>query len=56
MTLKQAAAKMKTSEATKKKTEYFKGQKCKNNIGRNEKCRERKRASETKNKNRKMAM
>ena len=40
MTLKQAASKMKTSEATKKKTENFKGQKCKNNISKNEKCRE----------------
>ena len=47
---------MKTSEATKKKTEYFRGQKCRNNIGKNEKCKERKSAGEKKNKNRKMAV
>ena len=47
---------MKTLEAMKKKTEYFRGQKCRNNISKNEKCKERKRASETKNKNRKMAV
>ena len=47
---------MKTSEAAKKKTEQFRGQKFRNNIGKNEKCRERKRASETKDRNRKMAV
>ena len=56
LTLKQAAVKKKTLEVAKKKTEYFRGQKCRNNIGKNEKCRESKRASETKNKNRKMVV
>ena len=58
MTLKQVAAKMKASEAMKNsnKDEDFRGQKCINNLGKNEKCKERKRASETNNKNRKMAV
>ena len=47
---------MKILKAAKKKTEYFRGQKCRNDIGKNEKCSERKRASKTKNKNRKMVV